>query len=184
MGLFDFLNIFKKKKQKVKIVCCGLDNSGKTTIINLLKPKKVQSQEITPTVGFSVENFEKSGLSFTVFDMSGQGKFRNLWESFYADVNGIIFVIDGADRVRMAIALDELENLLAHKDLSKNIPLLFFANKQDLPSSLSAQECSDLLKLHDIKERSWTIVASNALTGEGVEQGIKWLSQNLQKSIS
>ena len=114
MGLLDIFSFFQKKKQKVKIVCCGLDNSGKSTIINLLKPKKIQTADIGPTVGFAVENFEKHNLAFTVFDMSGQGKFRNLWESFYSDVDGVIFVIDSADRVRMAVALDELESLLSH----------------------------------------------------------------------
>jgi ADP-ribosylation factor-like protein 6 len=183
MGLKDIFTIFQKKKQQVKIVCCGLDNSGKTTIINLLKPKKIQSADITPTVGFSVENFEKNNLAFTVFDMSGQGKFRNLWESFYADVDGVIFVIDSSDRVRMAVANDELDTLLSHSDM-RNVPILFFANKQDLPSALSAQECSEVLKLHAVKEKSWTIVASNALTGEGIEEGIKWMSQNIQKNTA
>lgn len=58
----------------------GLDNSGKTTIINHLKPKKAQAMEIVPTVGFSVEEFGKNGINFTVFDMSGQGRYRSLWE--------------------------------------------------------------------------------------------------------
>jgi ADP-ribosylation factor family len=31
------------------------------------------TQEIVPTVGFNVEEFQKSGLYFTIFDMSGQG---------------------------------------------------------------------------------------------------------------
>lgn len=182
MGLLSWFSIFQKKKQKVKIICCGLDNSGKTTIINHLKPKKTQMKDITPTVGFSVDNFEKNNLSFTVFDMSGQGKFRNLWESFYADVNGVIFVVDASDRIRMAVAQDELDSLVHHKDLKK-VPILFFANKQDLPSSLTAQECSEMLKLHELKDKSWTIVASNALTGEGIEDGVKWISQHIQKQI-
>jgi ADP-ribosylation factor-like protein 6 len=115
--LSGLLSLFgaKNRKKKVKIVCCGLDNSGKTTIINLLKPKKQQTLDVTPTVGFSVEEFEKDNLSFTVFDMSGQGKFRNLWENFYPEVDGVVFVIDSSDRVRMSIAKSELDLLLAHK---------------------------------------------------------------------
>merc|ERR1712100_959851 len=52
-------------------ICVGLDNSGKSTIINYLKPKKATTTEVVPTVGFSVEEFTKASLSFTVFDMSG-----------------------------------------------------------------------------------------------------------------
>ena len=65
--------------------------------------------EVVPTVGFSVEEFSKNGLAFTVFDMSGQGRYRNLWEHYYADIGGIIFCIDSTDKIRMCVAKDELE---------------------------------------------------------------------------
>jgi ADP-ribosylation factor-like protein 6 len=42
MGFFSSLASFFgfASKKKVKIVVVGLDNSGKTTIINWIKPKK------------------------------------------------------------------------------------------------------------------------------------------------
>ena len=126
MGLFSALfSIFRKKKKEVKLVCCGLDNSGKTTIINFLKPQKVQKSEVVPTVGFAVDNFVKENLKFTVFDMSGQGKYRSLWESFYGEVDCIVFVVDSADRVRLAVAKNELETLLEHKGKVNQGGLLF-----------------------------------------------------------
>ena len=57
-----------------RILLVGLDNSGKSTIIQWLKPKKAVQPEVVPTVGFSVEEFTKNGLTFSVFDMSGQGR--------------------------------------------------------------------------------------------------------------
>ena len=68
--------------------------------------------DVVPTVGFAVEEFTKNGLSFTVFDMSGQGRYRNLWEHYYKEVGGIIFVIDATDQIRMCVAKDELDALL------------------------------------------------------------------------
>jgi ADP-ribosylation factor-like protein 6 len=53
-----------------------------------------------PTVGFAVEEFTKNNISFTVFDMSGQGRYRNLWEHYYKDVQAIIFVVDTSDKIR------------------------------------------------------------------------------------
>jgi len=42
MGKFsDFLIALGFMKKKVNILCVGLDNSGKTTIINSLNPTKV-----------------------------------------------------------------------------------------------------------------------------------------------
>ena len=38
--------------------------------------------------------------------MSGQGRYRNLWEHYYRDCQGIIFVVDSSDRLRMVVAKD------------------------------------------------------------------------------
>lgn len=66
-------------------------------------------------------------VGFTAFDMSGQGRYRNLWEHYYRDCQvetittdlylsafhqGIIFVVDSSDRLRMVVAKDELDMLL------------------------------------------------------------------------
>ena len=95
---------------------------------------------IAPTVGFNVENFSKNNISFTVFDMSGQGRYRNLWEHYYKDVGGIVFCIDSTDKIRMCVAKDELEALLGHAEL-RDVPLLFFANKMDRPTAQSPIDC-------------------------------------------
>jgi len=47
-------NVGNKKSQ---IIIVGLDNSGKSTMINFLKPTKYQQQELAATVGFQVESF-------------------------------------------------------------------------------------------------------------------------------
>lgn len=33
-----------------------------------------------------------------------QGRYRNLWEKYYSDVQAIIFVVDSTDRIRMCVA--------------------------------------------------------------------------------
>ena len=62
MGFLDKLAaIFGGKKREASILCLGLDNSGKTTIINKLKPDKSQSSDIVPTIGFTVEKVAMPG---------------------------------------------------------------------------------------------------------------------------
>ena len=46
---------------------------------------KQVKNDITPTVGFGEENFTKNEIDFTAFDMSGQSKYRGIWEQFYND---------------------------------------------------------------------------------------------------
>jgi ADP-ribosylation factor-like protein 6 len=58
MGFWDKLvNLLGLKKKEVNILVVGLNNSGKSTIINHLKNEEEKLTEIVPTVGFSVEKF-------------------------------------------------------------------------------------------------------------------------------
>jgi ADP-ribosylation factor-like protein 6 len=79
------------------------------------------------------------------------------------------------------VAKDEIDAMLAHPGLRK-CPILFFANKKDLPTALSPVEIAQALNLDDIKDRAWQIVPSNGLTGEGVDKGTDWLAEKLQGS--
>eukprot|EP00118_Oscarella_pearsei_P014056 m.118015 g.118015 ORF g.118015 m.118015 type:complete len:159 (+) comp37637_c0_seq1:226-702(+) len=134
-----------------------------------------------------------NSLQFTVFDMSGQGRYRNLWEHYYKlmsmtsietsrkilfrDAQGIIFVIDSSDKLRLVVAKDELNLLLAHDNIkSRRVPILFYANKMDCKEALSAVKVSTLMSMDTIKNKPWHICASNALTGEGLQEGVDWLS--------
>ncbi|KAJ0396418.1 hypothetical protein ATCC90586_006326 [Pythium insidiosum] len=186
MGLFKQLaTALGMKKTEVRILVVGLDNSGKTTLVNHLKPKKSQTREVVPTIGFQVEEITKGNLSFTVFDMSGQSRYRSLWENYYSDVQAIIYVLDSTDSIRMCVAKDELEQLIEHKDLAgKKIPILFFANKMDLPNALTPVECMEQLELEKLSGKTWHITASNALSGRGVVEGIAWLTEQFERARS
>ena len=47
MGLFDTLaNWLGLRRKQAKVICVGLDNSGKTTIINKMKPEMVRPQKM------------------------------------------------------------------------------------------------------------------------------------------
>jgi ADP-ribosylation factor-like protein 6 len=171
-------------KKEARILVIGLDNSGKTTMIQYLKPQKGgQASEVTPTVGFQVEEFSKNDINFTVYDMSGQGRYRSLWEHYYADVQAIIYVLDSTDRLRICVAKEELEQLLSHEEIRKvRAPVLFFANKMDIPGAMTPEECMEEMELERIKDKPWHITPSNALNGAGVNEGIEWLCNNIAVS--
>lgn len=78
MGFFkELMRFMGFAGKRVKIIVVGLDNSGKTTIIERLKPKSRQLIEVAPTVGFTVEEFGYGGLTFTV---RGAVELRVLYE--------------------------------------------------------------------------------------------------------
>ncbi|XKL66306.1 hypothetical protein PGB90_009726 [Kerria lacca] len=182
MGLLDkLIGAFGLKKKEARILVLGLNNSGKSTLLNQLKNEdsKIIS-EVVPTVGFNVEKFKNQNVGFTAFDMSGQGRYRELWENYYKDCEGIIFVIDSSDKLRLAVVKDELDLLIQHPDIvAKCIPILFLANKKDLRDGMSSIKIASSLHLERIQDKPWHICTTNALSGEGLQEGIQWLTQQI-----
>ena len=70
--------------------------------------------------------------SFTVWDVGGQDKIRPLWRHYYTGTQGLIFVVDCADRDRIDEARQELHRIINDREMRDAI-ILIFANKQDLP---------------------------------------------------
>lgn len=67
------------------------------------------------------------------------------------------------------------------EDELKDAALLVFANKQDQPGALTASEVSQELKLVDMKDRSWSIMACSAIRGDGLNEGLDWLADVIKE---
>ena len=63
--------------------------------------------------------------------MGGQDKIRPLWRHYYMGTQGLIFVVDCADRDRIDEARQELHRIINDREMREAI-ILVFANKQDL----------------------------------------------------
>lgn len=74
----------------------------------------------------------------------------------------------------------ELHGLLEEAKLS-GVPMLVFANKQDLLNALPADEIARGLNLNSIRDRKWQIQACSAKTGKGVNDGMEWAVQTASK---
>lgn len=83
--------------------------------------------------------------------------------------------MDSNDKGRVEDARSELHKMLAEDELRDAI-VLVFANKQDLPHAMSAAEITDQLGLHTLRSRRWYIQACCATTGDGLYEGLDWLS--------
>merc|ERR1712048_1066021 len=139
-------------KREMRILMVGLDAAGKTTILYKLKLGEVLTT--IPTVGFNVETVEYKNISFNVWDIGGQDKIRKLWRYYYQNTQGLISVVDSNDRERIGDAREELTNILSEDEM-RDAAVLVFANKQDLPNSLTGAEVSEKLGLHNIRHRKW-----------------------------
>lgn len=125
-----------------------------------------------------METVEYKNISFTVWDVGGQDKIRPLWRHYYQNTQGLIFVIDSNDKDRIEDAREELQRMLSEHELS-NAVILVFANKQDLPKALKPMEVAEGLKLPGLRGRIWHIQGCCATSGDGLYEGLDWLSHTL-----
>ena len=65
--------------------------------------------------------------------------------------------------------------LLANDEL-REAACLVFANKQDVRGAMSTTEMCNKLGLHSLRQRNWYIQATSAVTGDGLYEGLDWLS--------
>eukprot|EP00898_Chlorokybus_atmophyticus_P000329 jgi/Chlat1/1297/Chrsp118S01736 len=95
-------------------------------------------------------------------------------------LQAIIYVVDSTDTERLPVSNQEFHAILEEEEL-KDAAILVYANKQDLPGALSDAQVAEALALHTIKTRQWAIFKASALKGEGLFEGLDWLSNTLKQ---
>uniref|UniRef100_A0A3Q3FPZ3 ADP-ribosylation factor-like protein 3 n=1 Tax=Labrus bergylta TaxID=56723 RepID=A0A3Q3FPZ3_9LABR len=176
-GLLSILRRMKQSpEQEVRLLLLGLDNAGKTTLLKQLAAEDIS--HITPTQGFNIKTVQSSGFKLNVWDIGGQRKIRPYWRNYFENTDVLIYVIDSSDKKRFEESSMELSELLEEETLA-GVPLLIFANKQDLMTATSASELAESLNLHTIRDRMWQVQACSAITAEGVQDGMTWVCRNI-----
>lgn len=164
----------------MRILLLGLDNAGKTTILKRFNGENID--EISPTLGFNIKTIEHRGFQLNFWDVGGQKSLRSYWRNYFESTDGLVWVVDSADRMRLDACKEELNKLLQEERLA-GATLLVLANKQDMPGALSPREISDVLDLDAIKTHHWSVVGVSAVTGEKLLPAIDWLIDDIVKRI-
>ena len=170
------IEFFSRSKNNFKIIILGIQNAGKTTILYRLALG--QLVKTTPTIGSNVEEINYNNVKFQAWDLGGQENMRSVWDVYYSNTDGVIFVIDSNDKENYEESKNQFYKILQN-DTLKNAVILIFANKQDLITSKKVNEIIEIYELDSIKNHVWHIQPCSANTGEGLLTGIKWLSDQL-----
>eukprot|EP00798_Chlamydomonas_sp_ICE-L_P003193 gene3193-13210_t len=157
----------KKREKRVTLILIGLDNAGKTTLLNTVQGEL--AKETAPTMGFnpggalSMEG-RFSKYSVQVFDLGGGSRIRKIWKTYFAEVHGVIFVVDSSDKTRF--------------------------EEQDLPDVSKASDIENILAVTSDTYNSTAVhmVPCVAKCGEGqppdarLRDGISWLMSQIDSS--
>jgi len=164
---------------KMKILLAGLDNAGKTAILNILM-KRSNIASLKPTIDVSIEQLSAENVTFSIWDMGGQEKYRENYmanpERYFINVQSVIYVIDVQDKANYDVSkeylmkvLDLLESFSEYPDfyifLHKADPQIYNAIQSDL--SALEQMIQNVFENHSFQYHILHTSIYNAiLTGE------------------
>lgn len=159
-------------KLRKKVVMVGLDNAGKSSILNRVKTQHFMAT--SPTVGLNIETITFGNLELLIFDIGGRA--RSLWSHYYENLDALVFVVDSTDRSRLPHVREEFVKL--NEELRyKNTVVLVLFNKQDDTQNLV--DYSDLLDesgVNEVLELDTIVQKCSAKNGEGLIEGFEKLT--------
>ncbi|CAD2213000.1 Arf/Sar family, other [Angomonas deanei] len=161
--------------RKLELCLVGLENSGKTTLLNVLALG--HSVETYPTIGLNVKMLKKEGVQIKAWDLGGQERFRTEWGRYTQGCDCLIYCIDAADYARAQTAGRELQKLLSDPTLY-GLPILVCLNKIDLEPHMSKEECIKLAELGKVQQNPWVVCPISALKQINIEEVVDWLVEH------
>merc|ERR1711862_140716 len=99
--------------------------------------------------GMGIKSLVHEGFKLNVWDIGGQKSIRAYWSNYFEASDALVYVIDSSDSRRLEESGAELKELLGEDKLG-GVPLLIFANKQDLLQAVPADEIVECLELGSI----------------------------------
>jgi PAS domain S-box-containing protein/small GTP-binding protein len=165
------------KQKDANILVFGLSYAGKTTLINSLRDD--MRKKTLPTTYIDISRVVINNVSLFTYDTPGQLKFSNLWKPYLKNQDGLVFVLDIANKDQYNTAREILHNVVNLSDM-KGLPLLILFNKTDLIEP-NIELLKKEMKLDELTNRPIQYFLTCGLTGENVKQAFQWISQKLSE---
>lgn len=126
------MGVCSSKDADKQVLLCGLDESGKTTLLYTEYGMHPEEFHTEPTLGFNFETVSVQRQKVGVFDVGGQDAVRYLWPTFYRKIqfDGLIFIIDALDDKRFFEAKQEFHKLVNEEEL-RNVVFCVLYNYKD-----------------------------------------------------
>ncbi|KAI5721554.1 hypothetical protein M8J77_022256 [Diaphorina citri] len=110
--------------------------------------------------------------------------YNSLSDQYYAECHALIYVVDSNDRDRISESKETFDKMISNENLI-GVPLLVLANKQDIRDCMGVREVKPIFNknsAHLIGRRDCMVMPVSALTGEGIDEGIRWLVECIKRN--
>ncbi|CAL1275666.1 unnamed protein product [Larinioides sclopetarius] len=159
-------------RKELEITLIGLQAAGKSTFVNVIA--KDPNIDTLPTIGFNMRRVVQGRTVIKIWDLGGEKRFRSMWERYCRGVNVILYMVDAANREKLAESTWELQNLLQKQQLAY-IPILVLGNKTDLHNALTESQLTDQMMLQHIENREVCCYMISCMKRENIDVVLQWL---------
>ncbi|GMY28068.1 GTP-binding protein SAR1A [Fagus crenata] len=157
-------------QKQPKILFLGIDNSGKTTLLHMLKDERLVQHQ--PTQHPTSEELYIEKKKFNAFDLGGNHIVRRVWTDYFPKVDAVVYFVDAYDKERFEESKKELDALLSDKSLATAQDELRY--HMGLTNFTTGKGRVDLA---DSNVRPLEVFMCSIVRKMGYGEGFKWLSQ-------
>ena len=185
--LLEWVGMKHEKKRNEKIAVVGMPNAGKSTFFYRLQLGHIERENLTEF--FIIKKINFKIFEFVSWDLgSSDPIIKASTNKILQNCTGLIIIVDSAEKKEFVHLEKILKKEIKHifEILSINddsLPILLFANKQDLPNSINPKELFSIAfeNIDEQKKREVFIQPCSTINGDGVSKGIDWLCEKLQQ---
>ncbi len=160
----------KVSKNIYSVILLGISGVGKSTIVFYLENGYPPPRSIKPTIAFGISHIAFGNVVLGLIDVGGQRQFLNMGfhKRFVRSADGLVFVLDSS---KNDFRYDEQWLSDALTFLTREIPILVIANKQDLPNALPPDFFKKNFLNKYLSEHSYSIFGTVAADPGGIRSG-------------
>jgi len=97
---------------------------------------------IRPTIGQNLKKIKALSTNLTIFDVGGSVTMRPIWERYYKDVQGIVYVVDISSTCAVSKLMESraMYNCMRDEEGTEGVPILIFGNDKGLDECDNSSE--------------------------------------------
>lgn len=164
-----------------KVLVIGESETGKTSLVNRFVFHDFLAVE--PTVGVNFAQKVMTGrdgpLNLSIWDLSGQDRFRFLMPRFCAGAAGVLLVFDLSRPSTLKAAAHWLKIVSSHHGQPEPPVVVLVGAKSDLPCQVTRQDVRSFCSSHNIKH----FIQCSAKSGHNVDLVFETLCSALQQFL-
>ena len=169
-----------KYDEKCQLLIIGDSTVGKTSILSRFT-EGTFSPNYLATVGLDFftkdEYFNNKIVRIKIWDTAGQERYKALTQGFFRNAHGILIVYDVTNSETFDNLKYWVQSIHTHLGEKGNVKVIIIGNKIDLKREIKKEDAQKYAE-----ENGYKYFETSALSGEGIEESIKYLVQQVLES--